>query len=113
MCSQIFRNIIPADRLFKFLELNCTKMTNHFVYNVESYKRGVFNNSINEFLEECKPYYFASKQKYIERKLNYNNFTTIIRQICKSNGITYSSEIKYDKSSYTIVYYIYFNQNIV
>jgi hypothetical protein len=49
-----------------------------------------------------------SKQKYLERKLAYNNFTTILRQICNFCAINYTSVIKYDKSTYNIIYYIYF-----
>ena len=45
--------------------------------------------------------------KYLDKKLTYNSFTTILRQICNYNKITYTSQIKYDKSSYEITYYIY------
>jgi len=108
MSSQIFRNIIPISKLFDLLDKICMKMDTHYIYNVESYKRGILLNYIQDFLEECKPFYFDSKKKYVERKLNYNNFTTIVRQICKTNNVKYTNEIKYDKSSYSIVYSIYF-----
>ena len=39
-------------------------------------------------------------------KLNYTKFVTIIRQICKKNEIPFSNTIKYDKSTYNIIYYI-------
>ena len=58
-------------------------------------------------MDSCKPFYHISKQKYLERKLTYNNFTTILRQICNFNKINYTSQIKYDKSTYDIIYYIY------
>ena len=46
-------------------------------------------------------------------KLNYTKFVTIIRQICKKNEIPFSNTIKYDKSTYNIIYYIYLvNDNI-
>jgi hypothetical protein len=48
-----------------------------------------------------------SKRKYLEKKLSFNTFTTILRQICNFNKIKYISQIKYDKSSYGIEYYIY------
>jgi hypothetical protein len=108
MSSQIFRNIIPISKLFDLLEKICIKEKNYYLYNVESYKRGILLNYIQEFLEDCKPYYFDSKKKYVERNINYNNFATIIRQICKTNNVKYTNEIKYDKSSYSIVYFIYF-----
>ena len=59
-------------------------------------------------IEECKPYYHLSKRKYLEKKVTYNSFTTVLRQICNYNKIIYTSQIKYDKSKYEIVYYIYF-----
>ena len=45
--------------------------------------------------------------KYLEKKQTYNSFTTIVRQICNFNKLTYTSKIKYNKSSYDIVYIIY------
>ena len=67
----------------------------------------MFNDIIINFIEECKPYYYLSKRKYLEKKHTYSSFITIIRQICNFNKITYTSQIKYDKSNYDIVYYIY------
>ena len=48
------------------------------------------------------------RQKYLDKKLTYNSFTTVLRQICNFNKVKYVSQIKYDKSTYDIVYYIYF-----
>ena len=62
---------------------------------------------IDNFINQCTPYYHISKRKYLERKITYNSFITIIRQICNFNKITYTSQIKYDKSEYDILYYIY------
>ena len=36
-------------------------------------------------------YYHNSKKKYLERKLTYNSFTTVLRQICNFNNITYTT----------------------
>ena len=71
------------------------------------FKKGIFKETIPKFLEMCLPYYHISKRKYLERKVTYKSFTTVLRQICNANKITYTSQIKYDKSSYNIVYYIY------
>jgi len=108
MSTQIFRTPVPSDDLFALLKnigKNCDK---YCVINNESYKRGIFTNSIPLFLEECKNHYHVSKYKYLERKLSYNNFTTVLRQICNYNKIKYTTQIIYEKSSYNIVYYIYF-----
>lgn len=107
MSTQIFKNFIPNEILFKLLDEICLKNDKHYIFNTNSFKKGLYNNSIIEFIEYCKPYYHNSKKKYLERKLTYNCFSTIIRQICNFNKITYTSQIKYDKSKYDIIYYIY------
>jgi hypothetical protein len=108
MSSQIFKNPIPKSLLSKLLDDIAVKTDKCYVVNNNSYKKGMFNELIIHFIEECKPYYHLSKRKYLERKPTYNSFTTIIRQICNFNQITYTSQIKYDKSSYDILYYIYY-----
>jgi hypothetical protein len=107
MSTQIFKNDIPNDLLFNLLEDICMKNDKHYILNLESFKKGVFNNSIQQFFEICKPYYHNSKKKYIEKKLTYNSFITVVRQICNYNKLTYISQIKYTNSSYDIVYIIY------
>lgn len=108
MSNQTFKNQIPTELLFELLDNICSKTDKYYIINNDSYKKGVFTNEINEFFEKCKPYYHLSKQKYLERKLAYNTFTTVLRQICNFNKITYTSQIKYDKSNYNIIYYVYF-----
>ena len=108
MNSQIFKNKIPNELLVTLIENNAIKTDTYYVINNNAYKKGVFNETIPKFLEECKPYYHISKRKYLERKMNYNSFITILRQICNFNNITYTSQIKYDKSEYNIIYYIYY-----
>jgi hypothetical protein len=93
--------------LFDLLEKICMKNEKHYTFNMEAFKKGVYKEDIQVFLESCKPYYFLSKRKYLEKKLTYTSFTTILRQICNFNKITYTSQIIYNKSIYNIVYYIY------
>ena len=107
MSRQIFKKYVPNEMLFNLLNSICMKNEKHYILNINSFKKGIFNESIKYFVENCKIYYHNSKQKYLERKLTYNSFTTIIRQICNCNKITYTSQIKYDKSTYDIIYYIY------
>jgi hypothetical protein len=106
--SQIFKSKIPIDILFKLLDNIAIKDEKKYVVDNNSYKKGILNNSINEFLENCKPYYFLSKKKYLEKKITYNSLITVIRQICNYNEIKYTSQIEYDKSKYSILYFIYF-----
>lgn len=108
MTSQIFKEHIPNEMFFKLLENIAIKNDKYYSINNSSYKKGIFDNSIIEFIQQCRPYYYLSKRKYLDRKLTYNSFITIVRQICKFNEIIYKSEIKYDKSNYDIWYYIYF-----
>ena len=107
MPNQIFKKNIPTEILFNLLDTICMKNEKHYTLNINSFKKGIFIGSIPAFIEECKQYYHNSKQKYLEKKLTYNSFTTVLRQICNFNKITYTSQIKYDKSTYDIVYYIY------
>ena len=106
--SQIFKNSFPNEILIKLLDNIALKTDKCYIINNNVYKKGIFNETIVKFVEDCKPFYHLSKYKYLERKLTYNNFTTILRQICNFNKITYTSQIKYDKSEYNIVYYIYY-----
>jgi hypothetical protein len=108
MSNQIFKKNVPNEMLFTLLDSICAKNEKYYVLNNEAFKRGVFQESIQHFLTDCNKYYHISKKKYLERKLTYNTFTTVLRQICNFNSITYTSQIKYDKSNYDIIYCIYF-----
>jgi len=107
MSSQIFKKKVPTDLIFGLLDEVCLKNEKHYTFNINAFKKGVFSEKIQSFINECVPYYHISKKKYLDKKLTYNSFTTILRQICNYNKITYTSQIKYDKSSYEITYYIY------
>ena len=107
MTSQIFKNPIPNELLIKLLNDIAIKNEKCYILNNNAFKKGMFKDIINIFISECKPYYHLSKQKYLDRKITYNGFVTIIRQICNFNNIIYTSQIKYDKSTYDIIYYIY------
>lgn len=108
MTSQIFKEHVPNEMLFTLLENIAIKNDKYYIVNNNSYKKGIFHNYINEFIEQCRQYYYISKRKYLDTKLTYKSFITIIRQICNFNNITYTSQIKYDKSDYNIWYYIYY-----
>jgi hypothetical protein len=107
MSSQIFKSPFPLEKLYSLLNQICIKTDKRYIFNKDSYKKGLLNNEMQNFLEDCKPYYYSSKQKYLEKKLTYNSFTTVLRQICNFTKITYTSQIKYCKSNYDIEYYIY------
>ena len=108
MVSQIFKYKIPNEVLFDFLNNISIKTDKYYIVNFESFKKGNFNESIQAFYNIIKEYYYLSKRFYLERKNTYTNFTTVLRQICKFNEILYTSQIKYDKSTYDIIYNIYY-----
>jgi len=108
MSIQIFKNKIPNDIFFELLDKICLKNDKYYVFNIESFKKGIYTEDIQKFIEFCKPFYYLSKRKYLERKLTQKSFDTILRQICNHNNIIYTSQIKYDKNTYDIVYFIYF-----
>lgn len=106
--SQIFKKPISNQLLIQLLDDIAIKTEKGYILNNNAYKKGLFNDKIITFINECKPYYYTSKLKYLDRKITYNSFMTVIRQICNFNNVTYTSQIKYDKSTYDIVYYLYF-----
>ena len=107
MSAQIFKNNVPNEMLYNLLGHLCLKTEHYYLFTNESFKKGVYSNHIQDFIIACIPYYHLSKRKYLEKKLTYNSFTTILRQICNYNIIKYTSKIQYDKSSYSIIYFVY------
>ena len=108
MKTQIFKEKIPNDMFFELLDnIKSFKNEKYYMIDILSYKRGVYSNVIPDFMTNIKPFYHLSKHFYIDRELTFTRFTTVMRQICKANNIMFTSKIKYDKSKYNIVYYIY------
>jgi len=105
--AQLFKTIVPIEKLETLLKDICIKHTSCFIFNNDSFKKGIFTGQIPEFIEACKPNYHISKLKYLDKKLTYKTFVTILRQICNTNMIKYTSKIVYDKSKYIINYFIY------
>ncbi len=104
---QIFKESVPLEKFVDFLKLFCTYEKNYYKITKVTFKKYKFENKITDFYKILKPHYFNSKQFYLERELNYRNFITVIRQIAKLHHLPFTSKIKYSKSSYDIVYFIY------
>ncbi len=110
MTNQIFKSPIPDNILYDFIEKICLfKNKNFYTLSPVSFKKASFLNLLDDFCNSIKIYYYTSKQHYINRELNYSKLITIIRQICKHKKIPITSNIKYDKSKYSIYYYIFFD----
>jgi hypothetical protein len=94
--------------LFELLEKICVKNDKYYLIDMNAYRKLVFYNYQTDFCDSLKEYYNLSKLFYIERKMVYNSFTNIVRQICKINNIMFTSQIKYNESKYNIDFFIYF-----
>ena len=108
MSHQIFKEDIPNSLLFSFLkDISVLKNDKYYLIDKSSFKKAQLLEKLQPFLDSLDKYYHESKKFYITRKLNYTKFITIIRQLCKKSEVPFSSTIKYDKSTYNIIYYIY------
>ena len=91
-----------------FVKTNFPQENNYYILNLVTYKKNMYENTIDAFVEQLKNYYFHNKQYYINRvPITYKNFTTIIRQICKMNNIVFEIYTKYDNSKYSPEYRIF------
>ena len=108
--AQLFKEELPYNIFVNFLNDICIKQysNNHTVYilNNELFKKNILNNTIVNFIELCKKYYYKSKHIYLNKKITYKGLITIIRQLCKYHHLSYKSQIMYDRSKYNIIYYI-------
>ena len=108
MLNQIFKKEIPIQILYEILEKMCVKTDKYYMVDLNAYKKMLYHEYHIEFCKSLLDYYHLSKQFYLTRKLTYNFFTNIIRQLCKSKNIMFTSNIKYNESNYVIEYYIYY-----
>jgi len=107
MSKQIFKCTPSLERLYQLLQEVCEKKDDEFyIIDKCSYKKAVFNNLISPFIEDLAPCYHLSKKNYVERKMTFNSFITIVRQICNYHGVEYDTKINYDKSKYDILYFV-------
>ena len=111
--SQVFKKPIPKNILFDFLErIGCQKTDKYYIVDITAFKRAVYNNDLEMFIQSIKEYYYMSKLHYIDMThASYNKFNTIIRQLCKCNNVAFSKNIKYDKSTYSVVYNVHYGDN--
>jgi hypothetical protein len=86
---------------------NSKNSEKYYILSKTIFKKAEFNHLINNFISDLKTHYHTSKHYYLERKLTYMNFMTIIRQLCNVNDIKYKTKLIYNNSRYEIEYYIY------
>ena len=109
MSTQLFKKIFDLEDFVNFLSTICDVKDNEYTFNNDAFKKANLFNRIDPFVEKCKDHYYLSKHKYLNRKITYKTFITILRQIAKSINIEYSSNIKYSKSNYNIEYVFLIN----
>ena len=110
-CNQIIKSDISSCIVVDFIKNNCRKEGKEYVSDKTVFKIIYQNGVLTEFVEKIKPFYFESKKFYIERKLNYKNYNTILRQITKNKNIVTRKTINYFNNSYEITYYFLLEQN--
>jgi len=106
----IYIYMLSREYLFRLLDKICPVNNNNnnkcYVVNNDSFKKLRFLNLYSQLVDDLKPFYRKSKQFYLTREPKYTGFLTILRHICKSNMVSYTSKLLYDKSKYDITYYI-------
>jgi hypothetical protein len=106
--NQIFKTTVPLHILKTFLSSICLHSTSKYiVLNKTSFNKAIYLNLIEQFKQNIRPHYHKSKQYYIDRDLNYSRLMTIIRHLCIIHNIPYTSNIKYCKSTYDIIFNVY------
>jgi hypothetical protein len=108
MSSQLFKKNVPKELIINILEQICFKNDKFYLIDSNAYKKFLFYNLHTQLCEQLKEYYHSGKMFYIERKMTYNSFTNIVRQICKNSNIMFTSQLKYNESKYNIDYFVYF-----
>ena len=111
--SQVFKKPVPKNILFNFLDrIGCQKTDKCYIVDITAFKRAIYNNDLEIFIKSIKEYYYMSKFHYVDTThMSHNKFNTIIRQLCKCNNVAFSKYIKYDKSSYSVVYNVHYAGN--
>ena len=106
--NQLFKTPVENNFVFDLLDKICQKTDKFYVIDQNAFRKMLFHKYEEDFCNTLMNHYYSSKHIYITRKLTYKTFTNIIRQICKHNNILFNSDIRYNDSRYTIVFYIYY-----
>ena len=106
MLNYLFLKQVPVELLIELLEKICSKTDRFYLIDMNAYRKMIFYHLHEPFCTILTPYYHVSKRYYLTREMTYNSFTNIVRQICKSNKHSFYTELKYDYSVYTILYFV-------
>jgi len=115
---KLLKNPVPNELVYGFIKKISYKMpnSNYYLIDITAYKKATYCDEsqatpsvpslLQQFCNDLMPYYCKDKQFFLTRKMSYNNLNTILRQLCRYNGIECKTDRKYDKSKTQIVYYI-------
>ena len=115
---KLLKTSVPNELVYGFIKKISYKMPNfnYYLIDITAYKKATYCDEpephdttpslLQQFCNDLMPYYCKDKQFFLTRKMSYNNLNTILRQLCRYNGIECKTDRKYDKSKTQIVYYI-------
>ncbi len=78
-----------------------------WLFDHRAYQKMILLGVEKEWLIGLKQIYPKSKQHYLDRPITYQNFATILRQICRLRGIRYEIQTQYHYSQFQQNYWIY------
>lgn len=97
--NQIIKSYV-LDFVF-FIKDNFIFENNYYLFNILVFKKLLYEEKIYTFLKKLENYYYKNKYFYITRNpITYNQFNTVLKQICKKNNIQISIIKKYIRSKY-------------
>ena len=100
-----------VDIFDEFVKSNFIFENNYYLFNILVFKKLLYEDKIYPFLLYLKNYYYKNKYLYILRNpITYNQFNTVLKQICKKNEIFFKIIKKFDKSKYITELCIYYNE---
>ena len=67
MPSKIFKEIVPSEYFFSFLDQISLKTDNYYQIDINSYKKMIYYKFHEEFLDSLLSYYNESKHNYLNR----------------------------------------------
>lgn len=106
--QQLFASPVPKEKLYQLLNDICTtKVTNKYIMTPYVFDHGMVLNIIPLFMNDCKQYYYKSKQYYVSRDITYTRFITVIKQICKCHNIKFDVHKTYLNTEHVMNYFIY------
>jgi len=111
--KNVFVKKVPFSLLVGLLDRICSRIEGrgieeglrvYYYISEYEYRKMIFENLHMGFLNSIRDYYSTFFSRYWERDFTYNSFKTIVRQICKINGVRYEKE-KVILNSETVVRY--------